>query len=151
MLELAREADFEVVNVIARQVHDLHVAWRPDLYCQTDQPIPMDLYSECIRNKTLFVAKLSGSVVGIVRFEIRTVGGEGSTTRKVMRIDNIAVEESLRNHGIGKTMVEDIRALAKVNRCDEIILSVYPENDDAIAFYQKCGFTIRNIGMQIKL
>ena len=151
MLELARKEDFEAINSIAKQVHDLHVSWRPDLYCRIEQPIPVALFTECIRNKTLFVAKLSGSVVGIVRFEIRTVGGEGSTTRKVMRIDNIAVEESLRNHGIGKAMVEDIRALAKVNRCDEIILSVYPENDDAVAFYQKCGFTIRNIGMQMKL
>lgn len=151
MLELARREDFEAVNAIAKQVHDLHVAWRPDLYCHCDCPIPMDYYLDCIAQRTLFVAKLSGTVVGILRFEVRETGGEGNTIRKVMRIDNIAVEESLRNHGIGKAMVEDVRALARVQRCDEIILSVYPENDDAVAFYQKCGFTIRNIGMQMKV
>lgn len=151
MLELAREEDFAAVNAIAKQVHDLHVAWRPDLYCHTDCPIPKEFYTDCIADRTLFVAKLAGTVVGILRFEVRETGGEGNTIRKVMRIDNIAVEESLRGHGIGKAMMEDVRAVARVQRCDEIILSVYPENDDAVAFYQKCGFTIRNIGMQMKV
>ena len=151
MLELARKEDFAAVNAIAKQVHDLHVAWRPDLYCHCGCPIPKDFYLDCIAQRTLFVAKLSGTVVGILRFEVRETGGEGNTIRKVMRIDNIAVEESLRGHGIGKAMMEDVRALARVQRCDEIILSVYPENDDAVAFYQKCGFTIRNIGMQMKV
>ena len=31
MLELATLADREAVNTIAKQVHDMHVAWRPDI------------------------------------------------------------------------------------------------------------------------
>lgn len=151
MLELAREADWDAINEIAVQVHDLHVSWRPDLYRRTDTPYPKDYFLECIQNKNLFVAKLSGMVVGIVRYEIWETGGPGNTSRKVMRLDNIAVHEALRNRGIGKSMIADIRALAKVHGCQEIILSVYPQNDVALAFYQKCGFAIRTIGMDMKL
>lgn len=151
MLELAREADFEAVNTIARQVHELHVSWRPDLYCNTDCPFPKDFFLECIQEKNLFVAKLSGAVVGILRFVVWESGGPGNVKRKVMRIDNIAVDEKLRGRGIGKAMMEDVHALAKVYGCDEIVLSVYPQNDSAVAFYQKCGFTIRSINMQRKV
>ena len=48
-------------------------------------------------------------------------------------------------------MIADIRALAKAFRCKELRLSVYPQNDDAVVFYQKCGFTIRTIDMECKL
>ena len=32
MLESARPEDREAVEALARQVHGLHVSWRPDLY-----------------------------------------------------------------------------------------------------------------------
>ena len=151
MLELARECDFEAFNAIASQVHDLHVGWRPDLYCHADPLFPMDTFQQLIKEKNAFVAKLQDQVVGIVVLYEYEIKGPGNVTRKVMRVDNIAVAEDLRNHGIGKAIMEDIRVLAKVRRCNEIVLSVNPENDGAIAFYQKCGFTIRSINMQQKL
>ena len=151
MLELAREADFEAFNAIAAQVHDLHVGWRPDLYCHADPLFPMETFRQLIQEKNAFVAKFQDQVVGIVVLCEYEVKGPGNVTRKVMRLDNIAVAEDLRNHGIGRTIMGDVRVLAKVRRCDEIVLNVYPENDGAIAFYQKCGFTIRSINMQQKL
>ena len=151
MLELAREADFEAFNAIASQVHDLHVGWRPDLYCHANPLFPMDVYRQLIGEKSAFVAKLSGEVVGIVVVCFYEVKGAGNVTRKVMRLDNIAVREELRNHGIGRIMMGDVRALAMARGCDEVVLNVYPENDRAVAFYQKCGYTIRSINMQQKL
>ena len=148
MLELARESEFESVNRIATQVHDLHVSWRPDLYSHTDCLFAADYYTEAMEEKRLFVAKEDGAVVGFVLFAIWQTGGAGNVKRKIMQIDSIAVEESCRNRGIGKQMMEDIRVLAKVHGCTDIQLSVYPQNDAAVTFYQKCGFTIRNINMQ---
>ena len=55
------------------------------------------------------------------------------------------------SRGIGKAMMEDIHALAKAFRCTDLQLGVYPQNDGAVAFYQKCGFTIRSIDMQRKV
>ena len=151
MLELAREVDFEAFNAIAAQVHDLHIGWRPDLYCHAEPLFPMETFQKLIQEKNAFVAKLADQVVGIVVLCEYEVKGPGNVTRKTMRIENIAVAEGLRNQGIGKIMMGDIRVLAKVRRCDEIVLGVYPENDGAVAFYQKCGFTIRSIEMQRKV
>ena len=32
MLELARQSDWEDINRLSVQIHDLHAAWRPDIY-----------------------------------------------------------------------------------------------------------------------
>ena len=82
---------------------------------------------------------------------IRNFDGVGLKKRKVLRIDEIAVEESLRGQGVGTEMMEDVRALARAFGCTDLQLGVYPQNDVAVAFYRKCGFTVRSIEMQRKL
>ena len=68
-----------------------------------------------------------------------------------MKLDSICVDESARGQGIGKAIIADVRALARAFGCREMILGVHPENDDAVVFYQKCGFTIRTINMEMKV
>ena len=48
-------------------------------------------------------------------------------------------------------MMQELRILAKAFDCTDLQLTVYPQNDAAIAFYQKCGFTIKSIDMQRKV
>lgn len=151
MLELAREADLENINRIALQVHELHVQWRPDIYCETDCIFPMDYLRENIREKTLFVAKIQDVIVGFILFRIWEMKGNGNVPRKVLQIDSIGVDQAFQNQGIGTRMMGELRALARAFGCTDIQLSVYPQNDGAVAFYQKCGFTIRNINMQTKV
>ena len=151
MLELARESDREAINALARQVHALHVQWRPDIYEMVDELYPDARIRDAIAQRTLYVAKLADQTVGYVALKIREYNWPGVVRRKVMVVDEIAVEESLRNRGIGKAMMEDVHALAKAFRCTDLQLGVYPQNDGAVAFYQKCGFTIRSIDMQRKV
>ena len=151
MLELARPGDREAVNALARQVHAMHVAWRPDIYEMVDELYPAERMLAGISNRELYVAKLDKQIVGYVSLKIRNYDWPGVVKRKVMLVDEICVEESLRGHGIGKAMMEDVHALAKAFRCTDLQLGVYPQNDEAVGFYQKCGFTIRSIDMQRKV
>jgi len=68
-----------------------------------------------------------------------------------MSINDFAVEETLRGHGIGTAMMEELRVLAHAFGCTDLQLTVYPQNDAAIGFYQKCGYTIKSIDMQRKV
>lgn len=151
MLELARICDREAVNALAAQVHALHVAWRPDIYETVDVLYPESRMREAIAARELYVAKLDGAIVGYTSLKIRNYDFSGHVKRKVMLVDEICVEQTLRGRGIGKAMMEDIHALAKAFRCTDLQLGVYPQNDEAVAFYQKCGFTIRSIDMQRKV
>lgn len=151
MLELAVESDRETVNLLARQVHAMHAAWRPDIYEMVEELYPQERFREAVKDRALYVARLGGVIVGYVSLKIRTYDWPGLVKRKVMCIDEIAVEESLRNQGIGTAMMEDVHALAEAFGCTDLQLGVYPQNDAAVAFYQKCGFTIRSIDMQRKV
>lgn len=151
MLELAVEADREAVDNLARQVHAMHVAWRPDIYEMPEALYPEERFREAVRERSLYVARLGGVIVGYVSVKLRSYDWPGMVKRKVMYIDEIAVEESLRNQGIGTEMMADIHALARAFGCTDLQLGVYPQNDAAVAFYEKCGFTIRSIEMQKKV
>ncbi len=151
MLELAREADWEAVKRLSVQVHDLHVGWRPDLFCQTEEPLPKDAFLNGIQDRMLYVAKIHGCVVGYVVLSVMQKGGPGVVEYKALRLDSICVDENARGQGIGKAMVADVRALARAFGCREVLLGVHPENDGAVAFYQKCGFLIRTINMDMKV
>lgn len=151
MLQLARESDWIDIQRLSVQVHDLHAAWRPDIFYRTEEPYPREYFLEDIRDRMVYVAKLDGLVAGYVVLSIQEKGGPGTVEQKLMRLDSICVEESIRGNGIGKAMVQDVRALAKAFGCSQLILGVHPENDAAVGFYQKCGFRIRTINMDMQL
>ena len=151
MLELARPEDREAVNEIAGQVHAMHVAWRPDIYEMVEEMYPQDRFGEEVARRQLYVAKIGGQVTGYVLLKIREYNWPGVVKRKVMLVDEIAVDDHCRNHGIGTAMMEEVRVLARAFGCTDLQLGVYPQNDAAVAFYQKCGFNIRSIDMQRKV
>ena len=137
MLELATMQDMEKVNALAQQVHAMHVAWRPDIYKMEDVLYPAERMQEVIRQRQLYVAKIQREVVGYVFLEMKNKDRPGLVKRKVMVIHEVCVEKELQNRGIGKAMMEDVHALAKAFRCTDMQLGVYPQNDAAVAFYQK--------------
>ena len=147
MLELAREIDWPSVNRLSVQIHDLHAAWRPDIYYHHAEPYPKSQFLNDIQNRCVYVAKIDTGVVGYVVISIAAKAGPGVVQQKIMRIESICVDEPFRGHGIGKSMINDVWALGKAFGCDKIILGVHPENDKAVGFYQKCGFQIRTINM----
>lgn len=151
MLELARTEDRAAVNNLAREVHAMHVAWRPDIYEMVAQLYPEDRMQAAIRERTLYVAKIDGIVVGYTSIKIRPFDFPGVVKRKILLIDEFSVHEACRGQGIGTEMMADIRALAKAFGCTDIQLNVYPQNDAAVSFYQKCGLMIQSITMQRKV
>ena len=151
MLELARLEDREAIDELALQVHAMHVSWRPDLFEMVEELYSVERMQSAIADRSLYVAKIDGMVVGYVSTEIRSTDRPGRVKRKIMMIDEFAVHELCRGRGIGTSMMMDIRALAKAFRCTDLQLNVYPQNDDAVGFYQKCGLMIQKISMQCKL
>lgn len=151
MIELARESDWPAVKCLSIQVHDLHAAWRPDIYFHSEEPYPYADFLTHIAEKRVYVAKMADTVAGYLVLTPFTKGGPGTHEKKCMRLDSICVDETFRGRGIGKAMVSDARVLAKAFGCAELMLGVHPENDEAVGFYQKCGFRIRTINMDMKL
>ena len=151
MLQLARPEDRAAIEGLAQQVHALHVQWRPDIYAPASELWPQDRFDAAVADRLLFTAKVEETVVGYVLLKVRTYDMVGHTKRKVLVVDEICVDETRRNQGIGTEMMIEVRAIANAFGCTDLQLGVYPQNDDAVGFYQKCGFTIRSIDMQRKV
>ncbi len=151
MLQLARPEDQEAVNRLAAQVHSMYTTWRPDLYEMPRVLYDDEVFARVRQNRQLYVATMDGTVVGYTLLSKRPISGPGLVKRTVMSVESFCVEESCRNQGVGTRMMEDIRALARAFGCTDLQLSVYPQNDEAVGFYQKCGFAIRCIEMQRKV
>lgn len=151
MLQLARPFDREQVECIAKQVHAMHVAWRPDIYEMPEELYSEERFNRLIAERQLYVAKEQDTVLGYVLVKIRSYDWPGVVKRKVMLVDELAVREDCRNSGIGSAIMDDVKVLARAFGCTDLQLSVYPQNDAAVAFYQKNGLMIRSIDMQMKL
>ena len=151
MLQLARPEDRAAIELLAQQVHVLHVQWRSDIYAPADELWPQERFDTSVADRLLFTGKIEEKVVGYVLLKIRDYDMVGHTRRKVLLVDEICVDEHLRNQGIGTEMMIEVRAIARAFGCTDLQLGVYPQNNEALAFYQKCGFRIRSIDMQMKI
>ena len=151
MLQLARPEDRAAIDALAQQIHRMHVAWRPDIYELAEEMWPEERFDEAVAQRQLFAAKLDDTIVGYVLVKIRNYDMIGHVKRRVLLVDEICVDESRRNLGIGTEMITEVRAIAKAFGCTDMQLGVYPQNNEALAFYQKCGFRIRSIDMQMKV
>ena len=151
MLELAVNSDREAVNALALQVHAMHVAWAPGNFEMTEQLYPQERFHKAVQARELYVAKVGGVAVGYALLKVCCHNAPGLVKRKLMQVEELCVDEDLRGQGIGTAMMEDIHALARAFGCAGLQLGVYPQNESAVAFYQKCGFTMQNIKLSSKV
>ena len=155
MLELARETDFEAVNRLARQVVAHHAQWNPNEQ-MVEYPYPLDFFLTCIgpesiHDNAIYVMRQNGAVVGFMRIYLWETNSTTSAKRRMLSIDDLGVEQTLRNQGIGSEMMAQLRVLAQDWGCSSICLYVDAPNESAQAYYKKCGFYVRNMGMTLNL
>ncbi len=85
------------------------------------------------KNHKLFVALLDGVVVGFVMLELTDEAN----------IENLVVEKTYRNYGIGTKLLEYVADFAHENGFDKLSLEVSESNITAYLLYQKFGFSLR--------
>ena len=77
-IRLAAEQDYDAVERIMRQVHNMHVDWRPDIYIDTDPILPHDMYMAHLAEGQAIVAEAAGEVVGLVIYLTRNESAQGA-------------------------------------------------------------------------
>ena len=92
--------DYESVNRLAIQVHELHVGWRPDLFISVEEVISREYFNELILNNQIFVAKIAEEIVGYIIFNIREKEISSMRRRKQLNIDAMCVDEKHRGKRI---------------------------------------------------
>ncbi len=144
-IEVPTINDYEQVNDLACQVHELHVNWRPDLFLPTKEAITKERFVSLMEEKSIFVVKIEDKIVGYVTFCIVEKENLILRFRKQLSIDAMCVDNKYRGQGIGSSLLEFIEKYAKEANCTDIYLTVNEENTNAIKTYEKFGMKVKNI------
>lgn len=151
IIQIPKIEDFEAVNRLAKQVHELHIKWRPDLFLSVEEVIVKEEFEEMIKNETIVIAKWQNEIVGYLTFSVQEKNYHGMRYRKQLTIDAICVDEKCRGKGIGNTLLNYIRKVAKENGCTDLYLTVNEENENAIKMYEKFGMKVKNIAYSMEI
>lgn len=70
---------------------------------------------------------------------------------KTGELENMYVVPQWRRKGVGKALVDELKQWMKKKGIDRIYVSAFAKNEDAIHFYDRCGFDLWEVGLEIKL
>ncbi|MDP3386303.1 MAG: GNAT family N-acetyltransferase [Eubacteriales bacterium] len=73
-----------------------------------------------------------------------------SFAKGIGEIDSLFVEESYRNRGYGKELLDSAIHWLNLKTCDKIILSVADGHESVLPFYEKMGFYPESTLLQLR-
>ena len=143
MIRLATMQDIEQVNIIRKEVNDLHVNGRPDVF-KAGFSTEIREYVKCYLNsddKFLLVCEEDDSICAYAMVNI-IIKPETPYLfeRKHFEINEIGVLNTKQGKGYGKQIVQGVKDIAKEQNIHRIELNMWTFNEDALKFYEKIGF-----------
>ena len=150
-IKIPQIEDFNRINELAKQVHELHVNWRPDLFLSVEEVISKENFEKMIQAKEIFVAKIEDEIAGYITFNIKEKNNPNMRYRKQLQIEAICIDEKTRGKGIGTQLLKHVKQYGKENDCTDIYLTVNEENVSAIKMYEQFGFKVKNIAYSMKI
>ena len=143
LIRLAVEADKPAINEIRRQVKLLHAAGKPDFFTEGFSQELADYLNIFFmqENGEVVVAERDGEIVGFAL--ITYVERPASIYRHALKhcdIEELGVDERCRHQGIGKALVEFVRARAAEKGFSRLELNMWEFNENALRFYEAIGF-----------
>ena len=143
VIRFAKEDELEKINVLRKQVNDLHVEGKPDVFKPG--------FSEELQNyvyyifkdpeQKIVVADKDGELCGFaILHHIYKPENPFMKVRDFLDIDEFCVDEKHRREGIATALVDFIKNFAKEQGYHRLELNMWEFNQDALAFYEAAGF-----------
>lgn len=150
----ARSDDYDSLVPLFRQVHDLHVHERPDIYKDNPLPVERDFFLNQITDSKqhVFVASSGTDIHAVVvTREEEIIANSFVNARKILYINSLCVTEDKRDKGIGRVMMEFVLEFGRKLKVDSIELGVSESNRSAIRFYESIGLKTKSRKMEFRL
>ena len=144
--------DYEDVRILVKQIHELHLSNRPDIY-NDGESFPKEYFEKVLNdaNNLNYVYIENKKIVGVLIATIQHTNPLPIIKpRTFYFIENIVVDKNHRRKGIAKKLFSYLTLKAKENNIDSIELNVWSFNTEAIKFYESMGMNIKNIRMETK-
>ena len=143
-IRFAEENELNQINDLRRQVNDLHVAGKPEVFKPGFSDELRDFIYEIWSDpeKEIVVADIDGTIRGFaVLHHICKPENPFMFERDYLDIDEFCVDRSCRRQGVGKEMISFIRAYVEGKGFHRLELNMWEFNQDALAFYEAAGFS----------
>ncbi|MBO4855169.1 GNAT family N-acetyltransferase [Candidatus Saccharibacteria bacterium] len=106
-------------------------------------------YLDAIHNRYVVIAEIDGRAVGFLIGNIIKSENGNARNIKQANLQNIFVDKSHRNAGIGEKLVNDFFVHCRNEKVNRINVSVLAANKNAVGFYNKVGFAPRSINLSM--
>lgn len=152
----AYQNDALVLAQLNRDVQQIHHKAHPHRYkpAQPDDPTLIAWYGQRLaqENCVIYIAEVDGEAVGcalcIVQIQEENPFRYAS---KRVHVDQLSVNETHRQTGVGSALMERVIELAKEHDAERVTLGVAAFNEKAIAFYERRHFHFDSMTMELKL
>ena len=153
-VRLARGSDLSRVNELRKQVNDLHVLGKPEIFKPGFSRELQDYIYVIWEDpeQEIVVAEQDGVICGFaIVHHINRPENPFMSERDFLDIDEFGVDEKYRRQGAGSALIDYIRAWAKEKGFRRIELNMWEFNRDALAFYEAAGFTTYRRYMEMEI
>lgn len=144
VVRIATIADAQVLSAIAAETFALACpsnTVKKDLDAYIDSALTPKQFQKHISDSDthLYTAHVGEDVVGYMLLRMESAGGGPAA---VLELQQLYILPALHGKGIGNLLMETALLVAETERCNVVRLSVSKENERAIAFYKKHGFSV---------
>ena len=136
---------------LLQQVGQVHHEIRPDLFRSGAQKYDEAALEALLKDPTrpILAAVEEGKLLGYCFCILQVTENDPVLCdRKVLYIDDLCVDETIRGKGVAKALYEKTLEYARTLGCHAVTLNVWCGNDRAMHFYEKCGLKPQKIGME---
>jgi len=145
--------DFDEVNNLFMQLHNLHAEQRPDIYRKMEKPTASKAwdYEASIADHNIMIgAEIDGKIVGFCILQVYKTENKNQikTQRTFAYVEEIAVDENYRRKGIATALYQEGVKRAKEKGATSLELMVWKFNSDAIRFYQSLGMSVQSLKLE---
>ncbi len=153
-IRFAREDELEQINKLRKQVNDLHVAGKPEIFKPGfGNELQNHIYTIWNDPKQeIVVAELNEHLCGFaVLNHIIRPENPYMFERDYLDIDEFCVDHCCRRQGAASAMIQFIRDYARKKGFSRIELNMWEFNRGALAFYESAGFITYRRYMEMKI
>ena len=143
-IRFAKIEELEQVNVLRKQVNDLHVKGKPEVFKAGFPKELADYVYEIFADplKKIVVYDSGGTIRAFaILNHVTKQESPYMVERDFLDIDEFGVDEAFRRKGIATEMIGYIRDFAKHGGFSKLELNMWEFNRGALAFYEAAGFT----------
>lgn len=151
----AQVKDIPAIMKLLSQVLEIHASIRPDIFIPGTTKYTVEELTTIINDdqKAVFVAvDEDDQVLGYAFTQLQEQPFSTNMVQfKSLFIDDLCVDGTRRSQGVGRALLDYVKAEAKRLGCYEVTLNVWEGNDSAINFYNKNGLKVKETNMEFIL